>query len=576
MKTKEGSKPVYIIKTEKDVYVSMRDGIKLAVDISRPEAERKFPALLSIVPYSKDVQAIPLPRGYGFNEEWSQVEKGDTEFWVSRGYAHIVADVRGTGLSEGEFFNVFSKKEQEDGYDLIEWIARQPWCDGNVGMFGISWLAIIQYLVAAQQPPHLKAINPHDGWGDLYRDTMYHGGILCQSWPPTLWRSIYANKAVPASKTLYSKKDLKRLVGKTKNTEPLNKNPYLMGTLTVPEHDPVTFDVILHPLDGPFYWERSAYTKWDKIKIPTYLGSEMHGYTVSMHLPGALSGWAGIKAPKKLIIRPSVPERPFHEYHDDILRWYDYWLKGIDTGIMDEPPIKVWVREANDWRYATDWPIPETKWTKYYLRANNLLKEEEPPTTEEPIDRFNYTPIMPVVRSKFPLEPSTSKPEYLAYTTEAFAEDIEVIGPIALYLYASISSDDANWIIKIKDVSPDGHEVVLSRGWLKASHRELDMNKSLPWQPYHPHTRSEPVVPGEINEYAIDIRPIANLFRAGHKFKLEVWGCDFPLPEDQPDLTLTFPTFSHLPNPKETLHTIFHTLKYLSYLLIPTVPYNQM
>jgi len=565
MKAKGGSKPIYKIQTENDVYVKMRDGVGVAIDVYRPDAEGKFPALLAMCPYSKDVQALKYPRGHGFTSEMAHIEAGDTEFWVSRGYAHIIADHRGTGLSKGEFRGWFAKEQQEDGYDLVEWIAKQPWCDGNIGMIGISWFAIIQYLVAAQQPPHLKAINPHDGWADLYRDTIYHGGIFSPTWTRTLKQNIYANKAVPASRTMYSKKELERLVEKMKNMEPFNKSPYLTGTLIAPEHDPGTFDFVLHPFDGPFYWERSAYTKWDKIKVPTYLGSEMQAYPVAMHLPGAFSGWEGIKAPKKLIIRPKVPERPFHEYHDDILRWYDYWLKGIETGIMDEPPISIWVTVANEWRHYDEWPPKNARWTKYYLRANNLLTHTTP-TSEELPDSFDYKPLFPVVTNTYPMDPP---PKYLEYTTETLTKDTEIVGPIALFLYASISTDDADWIVKVKDVRPDGSEFVLSRGWLKASHRELDKEKSKPWQPYHPHTRSLPVVPGEINEYAIDIRPIAYLFKTGHKIKLEVWGCDYPMQKDGMDMTLAWPVWSHLPSPKETLHTVYHTPKHPSYILLP-------
>ena len=564
--TKEGSKPIYKIKTEKDVYVKMRDGVKLACDIYRPDAEGKFPALFGMSPYSKDVQRAPIPWGYGSTVELAHIEAGDTEFWVSRGYAHVIADHRGTGMSEGEFRCWFAKEQQEDGYDLVEWIAQQPWCDGNIGMIGVSWFGIIQYLVAAQQPPHLKAINPHDAWGDLYRDTIYHGGLFSPSWTYELLGVIYANNAVPASNTMYSQEELKQLVEKMKNTEPYSRSPYLLGTLIAPQHDTATFDYTLHPFDGPFYWERSAHTKWDKIKVPTYLGSEMA--TVVTHLRGAFSGWEGIKAPKKLTIRPHPPERPFHEYHDDILRWYDYWLKGIDTGIMDEPPISIWVREANDWRYYHEWPPESTKWTKYYLRASNLL-EEAPPTSEESPDSFDYKPLFPAIRNPRPMDPM---PGYVEYTTETFTEDIEIIGHIALYLHASISSDDAHWIVKLKDISPDGTEFVLTRGWLKASHRELDKDKSKPWQPYHPHTSSTPIVPGEINEYAIEIRPIANLFKKGHKIKLEIWGCDYPLPKDGFDATLVWPVWSHLPFEKEVSYKIYHSKQYPSHLLLPVIP----
>ncbi|MFC1869379.1 CocE/NonD family hydrolase [Thermodesulfobacteriota bacterium] len=565
-----GSEPVYKMKVDRDVYVKMRDGIRLAVDIYRPDTEGRFPALLGMSPYSKDVQAQNFPQGYGGFAEWAHIEAGDTLFWVSRGYSHIIADVRGTGISEGAFRNWFAIEQQEDGYDLVEWLAQQPWCDGNVGMLGVSWFAIIQYLVAAQQPPHLKAINPHDGWGDLYRDTMYHGGIFSCAWPARLWSSIYKNNPVSASKIMYSEEELKHLVEKTKNTPPINLSPYLMGSLVVPENDPTTFDFLLHPHDGPFYWERSAYTKYDKIKVPAFLGSQLHAYTIAMHLPGAFSAYAGIKAPKKLVLRPNAPDRPFYEFHDEILAWYDYWLKGIDTGIMDEPPIKIWVRGAEKWHHSNDWPLPETKWMKYYLRTNNLLKSEIAPNTDEPPDSFNYEPVMPIVFSPVPLE--KDRPDYLVYETEPLDENVLVAGPVALYLHASISTDDANWIVKLKDVSPDGSEFVLTRGWLKASHRELDKDKTKSWQPYHPHTSSIPAMPGEIYEYAIEIRPIANLFKVGHKIKLEVWGCDYPLPEDGKDPSLLYPRFIHLPNPKETLHTIYHTPKYLSHLLLPIIP----
>lgn len=565
----QGSQPIYKINSEKNVFVKMRDGTRLACDIYRPDVQGKFPALLAVSPYGKDVQLLKIPpKSRQLGAEWGIIEAGDTEYFVSRGYVHVIVDVRGSGYSEGTF-DCCQRKEQEDGYDLVEWIAQQPWCNGNVGMVGVSYFAFIQYLVAAQQPPHLKAIFPHDGWGDMYRDISHHGGIFMHGWLPDNWTTDLAMgfNAKPASLSMYSEQELNHRVEKWLGHEVLNKHEKMVNSLLHPQYKPILFDWIINEFDGPYYWERSAYTKYDKIKVPTYLGSELHDYPVAVHLPGAINGWAGIKAPKKLALRPKAPEVPFHEFHDEIVRWYDYWLKGIDTGIMDEPPIKVWVREANKWKYADDWPLPGTKWTNYYLRANNLLVEEGAPTTEEPVDGFKHKPIFPVTMGHIPLD---STPEYLSYTTEALSQDIEVVGPIALYLYASIATTDADFIVKVKDVNPDGTESVLTRGWLKASHREVDKEKSRHWQPYHPHLRAAPVVPEEINEYAIEIRPIANLFRKGHKIKLEIWGVDYPL--DPVDLTLSWPTWSHLPYDKETSYQIYHSLKYRSRLLLPIIP----
>jgi predicted acyl esterase len=544
----------------------MRDGVRVACDIYRPDAEGEFPAVFGMSPYGKDVQTLPIPHKPRMCE-YHTIEAGDTEFLVSRGYVHVIAEARGTGYSEGKY-DICQIKEQEDGYDLVEWMAQQPWCNGNVGMLGISYFAFIQYLVAAQQPPHLKAIFPHDGWGDMYRDISHHGGIFCHGWLPS-WNTMFPNlRSEPASLSMYGEEELNRRAQKWLYHGSIRKHPEIYNTLLFPQYKPLLFDWLINEFDGPYYWERSAYTKWGKIKAAAYLGTEPHQYTVSMHQRGVLSAWAGINAPKKLVIRSSAPEVPFHEWHDDVLRWFDYWLKGIDNGIMDEPPIKIWVRSADEWIYADEWPLPETKWTSYYLTANKLL-EEDPLSTEEVFDSFDYDPkpIYPQSRVTFALFPM---PEYLSYTTQALDQDTLMVGHIALYLYASISGDDADFIVKLKDVSPDGSEAVLSRGWLKASHREVDKDRSKPWQPYHSHTSAIPVVAGQINEYAIEIRPISNLFRKGHKIKLEIWGCDYP--SDAGDPTIWWPTYNHIPYDKEVSYKIYHTPEYPSYLLLPIIP----
>ncbi len=398
---KNKSQPRYGIKVEKNVRVKMRDGLCLAVDVFRPDAEEKFPALLSMSPYSKDIESLKIPPApMPGAAEYSHIEAGDTEYFVCRGYAHIIADVRGTGYSEGRY-DICSTKEQEDGYDLVEWIAQQQWCDGNVGMVGISYLALIQYLVAAQQPPHLKAIFAHDGWNDMYRDVSHHGGILMHGWLPGWMEHIVAWDPVPVSTVMYSKEELSRRVEKCKNNEVVNKFPFLYAALEFPQLRPIVFDWFINEFDGPYYWERSAYTKFDKIKVPVYLGSQFYSYAVMIHLPGAFRAYASINTPKKLVIRKTAPGRPFYDFHDEIVRWYDHWLKGINTGIMDEPPVKIWVREAEKWKYGQEWPLAETKWTDYYLGANNHLMEKTPIKEEEP-DSFNHKPVRAMIDSSAP------------------------------------------------------------------------------------------------------------------------------------------------------------------------------
>ena len=193
------SQPTHNTRIDKDMVIVMRDGVRLAADVYRPDANGKFPALLSVSPYSKDVQKLPV-REYPTDRDLGNggIECGDTDYFVSRGYVHVIADARGTGMSEGGY-RVFSAKEQQDGHDLIEWIAAQLWCNGKVGMLGSSNFAMIQLLVAAQQPPHLKAICPVDSATDMYRHWGYHGGMLNVSFVSTWWDgSLVVNGVGPS------------------------------------------------------------------------------------------------------------------------------------------------------------------------------------------------------------------------------------------------------------------------------------------------------------------------------------------------------------------------------------------
>jgi predicted acyl esterase len=257
---------------------------------------------------------------------------------------------------------------------------------------------------------------------------------------------------------------------------------------------------------------------------------------------------------------PPMVERPFHELHDLIIRWYDHWLKGIDTGIMDEPPIKIFVEGIRQWRYEEEWPLARTKWTEWYLRSRGRLSMEPEPLGTEivPPDGFYQAP--PTV---------TNLVQSIKYTSPSMLEDMEVTGPIALYLHASIDTDDTNWMVKVSDVDPSGSKIEMSTGWLKASHREVDEGRSTPWRPFHPHTRSEPVVPGEIYEYAIPIGAISNVFKAGHRIELEIRSIESP---GDPKLALLAPDSFHLNSSRATTHKIYRDRRYPSRLLLPVIP----
>ena len=551
------SKPKYSLKLEKDVRVSMRDGVPIATDIYRPDAEGQFPALLSISPYGKGLQTLPVPDFPSDSRLGNGgIEAGNSEYFVSRGYIHVIADCRGTGYSGGAY-RVLTKKEYEDGHDLVEWVATQPWCNGNVGFLGMSYFSMIQFGIAAENPPHLKALFAFDALTDMYRHWGYHGGILNLGfflhWWPTVLAHTIESPDLPEA-------ELRQLVEEIEKDGDIRSYPIAYIALLFPQKNIHLFDLLTHPLDGSYYWERSAYTKFEKIKIPCYMLSRWTAW--GLHLPGAFSAYSGIDAPKKLMI--TIPEsgsgfnRPWvKECHDLVLRWYDYWLKGINTGIMDEPPISILVQGVNRWREEDDWPLAGTKWTKFYLRGQGLLSPEPPGEGETP----------DVFTNKFGLKPGEKVPS-ITYTTPPLAEDIEVTGQSALYLRAALSTDDTNWMIELRDVAPDGASKTLTMGWLKASHWEIDETRSQEYQPFHPHTRRAPIETGKVYEYAIDIRETSVVFQRGHRIQILIKAQDAPWEGKEYFHAFLY----HLPRSKETQHTIYHTPERLSYVILPVIP----
>ena len=547
------SQPEHAMLEEKNRFVAMRDGVKLACDVFRPDAPGRYPALLSYSLYGKDVQKVaevqrPLSPRHGNGGQ----EAGDTRFFVSRGYVHVIADTRGAGDSEGTY-NFQGKTEQEDGYDLIEWIAAQPWCDGNVGMLGMSYFAVVQNLIAAAQPPHLKAIAPYEAYTDRYRHSVYHGGVLNEGFFHQWWGHVSIGTMQPLIYKYVSREEVNARVAALMRTPEVQDSPYLHIQLKYPEKNPLVFDFLVQPHDGPYYWERSAYTKFDRIKIPVLLMARWSGWPI--HLAGAFQAWEGIGAPKKMMImetqETSGPRRPWRDHQDIILRWYDHWLKGKDTGMMEEPPIRILVKGRNAFRDEHEWPLARTQWTRFWLQSGGALASDGPGTDGK--EGFSNDPY--IVQGKLAPGPD--------FATAPLANDLEITGPIALYLSAAIDRPDATWVVTIKDQSPDGSARVVTKGWLRASHRKLDPARSRPYKPYHPHLESEPAPVNEVVEYAIEIRETSMTFLKGHRLVLEVRGQDTQT-ED--------PIWYHLCSPVETRHTVHYGVRHPSYLLLPVIP----
>ena len=563
------SQPTYDKTKElKDIFIPMRDGVKLACDIYYPDADGKFPALIAFQAFGKNHEDLQFrfPPQARPSQLWDGgLEGGNTSYLVARGYGHVVVDARGTGDSEGDYYGVMGSGrggEGRDIYDVIEWIAQQPWCDGNVGMIGISYLAAMQVLAAGEHPPHLRAIFPEGGHFDMY-EMCYQGGIMWMM-PRAFMEGrggdsgIVLKKRMSFMKQTLSKQEFDRRIQERLNDPDIKAYPTFHQILKYPEFSPLWLDFVLNPCDGPFYTKAKPANNFDKIKIPVHMGCQWgRGWVVD----GTISGFLSLKGPKKLVLRsaPPMQERPFHQFHDEIVRWYDHWLKGIDSGIMDEPPIKLFVHGINEWRFENEWPLSRTKWTKFYLRTRHrLLPEPEPFDTEVvPPDGFYQAPLT-----------VTNTVGSVKYRTPALRENTEITGPCALYLHASIDTDDTNWLVRICDIDPHNNRSVVTTGWLKASLREIDNAASQPWAPHHPYMRSIPVPPGRIVEYPIKVYPFSNVFKKGHSIELEVRSVESESDVD-PGMP---PEGGHLNSGRATTHKIFRDKAHPSYLLLPVIP----
>jgi predicted acyl esterase len=548
------SRRQYGITVKRDVFVPVSAGHNLCVDIFQPDGKGKFPALFAMSPYTKEMQSDrrwPGPVGAALirGVHDGAAEAGAIDYFVRRGYVYIIGNVRGTGKSGGTF-RYMDNGENRDIYDLVEWAAKQPWCNGNIGMMGVSYFGWIQVSAAAQKPPHLKAICPFFAATDAYRDAWYHGGILSARFLRALFSQEFLDvnsEAIVAREEL-GEKAFKKAVEQALADKDISSDESLVASLKDPDKpvNAAMVDVLLHRNDGPYWRERS--TRGDKISIPTYVGSDWANFT--LHLPGAFRTWANVKGPKKMVIGPpTFVDRPYYQYAWEILRWYDHWLKGTDTGIMDEPPVKIFIAGANEWKTADDWPLPGTSFIPFNLHSGGILCEMEP-WPEAPCASYMDSP---------------GDRGSLKYYSPTLVENTEVAGPIVLNLYASCRSADVDFFVSLWDVDPDGNETLLTRGYLKGSHREIDPAQSKPWQPFHTHTNPKPLVPGVVYEFNVEILPTANLFKAGHKICLKICGAD----DEPPKTTLDFLRAGHLYSQAHNIVSIYHDADHPSHVLLP-------
>ncbi|WP_329107241.1 CocE/NonD family hydrolase [Streptomyces sp. NBC_01439] len=542
------SEPEHGMRRDRNVTVGMRDGIELLADVYRPDGDGRFPALIAASPYPRQIQDLGAPMGF--------IEAGASDFWVPRGYVHVIANLRGTGGSGGTF-GFFDAQERRDLHDLVEWAASQPWCDGNVGMIGISYFAMAQLEAAVERPAHLRAIFPVAVTTDLYEAAMHHG--LFSSGFVTPFLAMVGLTSARSDR--FWRGPLVDAVRDVLRTAPLHRKFATMnGESSIAllhaalklHHDPHPWDdlwramAVEHPLRDEWWDERNLLPLLDRVEVPTYLGCDWQN--VPLHLPStfpALRALTNAPVVRVAMLGEFGLTWPWESLHVEALAWFDHWLKHQDTGILDGPAIRYWMPGADEWRTSDVWPPQGSRQLEWSLRADGALGDDQ----GAPGERSLMVLGQGLGRSR----PSDADPPtQLAWTSEPLTEALDVAGDIEAELHASATATDTAWIVTLQDVAPDDTAVDVTAGWLRAGLRRIDPDADSAGPPQLPCREPESVVPGLVTTYRIPLVTNARRFATGHRIRLVVTS------DDQDHSTPAIMGFRHAPvgtSSRNTVHS---------------------
>ena len=553
------------MRVEKNVLIPMSDGTALRCNVFRPDDDGRYPIVMSFGVYGKDVHfedsftpqwqklksIYPEIDQNGTSGQYLRWEVPDPERWVPDGFIIVVVDSRGSGQSPG-YLDLYSPQETRDYFECIEWAGVQEWSNGKVGLLGISYLAIKQWQVAALNPPHLAAIIPWEGAVDQYRDVLRHGGILSNTFTQNWWpKQILANQHGNALTT-----HIDRQTGQVTTGVGLSNKTLEGNRADYPR------EISQRELVDAWFENRTA--NLSKIQVPILTAANWGG--PGMHLRGNFSGYTDSSSNEKwLFAHIGTHYESFYLPHYVAIqkKFFSYYLKGEQNGWEREAPVQLAIRRVDGtakMRAEHTWPIDRTLWVPYYLDTSNLelsLESEISPT------QVTYL----------------NNEDGVTFKTKPFDKEIEFTGPIALKLWASSAACDIDFFVVLRCFDTNEQEVFftgahepvpLAVGWLRGSHRKLDMDKSKPYRPYHTHDQIEQLESGAIYPFEIEILPSSLIFPKGYQLAVTILGKDFIV--QKPGRILhTYPEDRSNDRFGETT-TIYTGGDYASYLLMPVIP----
>ncbi|MCR5758116.1 MAG: CocE/NonD family hydrolase [Selenomonas sp.] len=517
---KEGAKPLSCdILLEKDVPVTLRDGTIIYTDVFRPVDEKQHPAIMAWSPYGKEIGGQWLddvPGRSGVPKEATsgleKFEAPDPDYWVAHGYAIINPDSRGAYHSEGNL-NYWGSQNAKDGYDTIEWAAKQPWSNGKIGMSGNSWLTVSQWFIAGEQPPHLAAIAPWEGFVDHFRETANRGGIPNPVFPEAIFETFASENYI---------EDQPRMI-------------------------------ITHTLMDAYWQDKIA--KLENIHIPAYV---VASYTNPVHTHGTFAGFRQIPSKNKWLRVHNTNE--WYDYYqpehvEDLRKFFDHYLNGIDNDWEKTPRVRLSVLDPGHQdvvdRVEKEFPLARTQYKKMYLTENHNL---------------SWQPAQREGTAEYPVNTNNAAQSF----DFTFNQDTELTGYMNLHMYVEAQgANDMELHVTVQKLDAQGHEIldavthqpILAEGYLRVSQRALDPQKSTPSEPFLKHDHEALLQKGEIVPVEIGIWPMGMKYHAGEKLHLTIAPYQPPTKESIPPfgsakITVAKDGYTYMPNEKTAMKTM--------------------